>query len=316
MLTRRHIRIKVMQSLYALHQDEKFNLKKEETFLKTSCENTHNLYATMFSFLVALHLRGKLLSENEKNKFIQNKQDNLKNIAFAENKLLKVISRNEKLFNFLEEKNIINWQTFDDFVHIIYKEILQNEDFLHYTQKETKTWNDDVQIIVSIYQKVIAENDKLYDFLQSETLTWTDDIPVINTLIVNLLKFCKEISQEDNYFVLPLFKNKDDANFGVELLHKYVNNDEKNQEYLQQNIDARWDISRINQLDAIIIKMGITELLKFPSIPVKVTLNEYLEIAKDYSSPKSSVFVNGILNKISKIFEENKLLNKTGRGLL
>lgn len=316
MLTRRHIRIKVMQSLYALHQDEKFNLKKEENFLKTSCENTHNLYATMFSFLVALHLRGKLLSENAKNKFIQNKQDNLKNIAIAENKLLKVISRNEKLFNFLEEKNTINWQTFDDFVHIIYKEILQNEDFLHYTQKETKTWNDDVRIIVSIYQKVIAENDKLYDFLQSETLTWTDDIPVINTLIINLLKFCKEISEEDDYFVLPLFKNDDDANFGVELLHKYVNNDEKNQEYLQQNIDARWDISRINQLDAIIIKMGITELLKFPSIPVKVTLNEYLEIAKDYSSPKSSVFVNGILNKISKIFEENQSLNKTGRGLL
>ena len=135
----------------------------------------------------------------------------------------------------------------------------------------------------------------------------------MTSLIVKLLKGLRK--DKENELVPPLFKDIADREFGIELLKKAVLNDEKFQQYLVQKT-PQWDTERIAEIDAILIKMGITELLKCPSIPVKVTLNEYVEIAKEYSTPKSSVFINGILDTLSKDFTQDGTLKKIGRGLL
>jgi N utilization substance protein B len=163
-------------------------------------------------------------------------------------------------------------------------------------------------------KEFIAPNDKLYDYLEDTKLTWVDDLPIVNTAILKFLKKLKESTPQE--LKLPkLFKSPEDEEFGTDLFRKvYVNDEELSNE--MQGKTPNWDKERIAEIDTILIKMALCEFLNFSSIPVKVTINEYLEIAKEYSTPKSSIFINGVLDKLSKEYQEENRLNKIGRGLL
>jgi N utilization substance protein B len=157
-------------------------------------------------------------------------------------------------------------------------------------------------------------NEKLYDYLEDYRLTWVDDIPLVNTQIQKDLKALQQ--GEDVVFRVPkLYKDEEDREFVTHLFRRTVLNEtELAKEYIDKT--PNWDTERIAEIDTIILKMAICEFLRFPSIPVKVTINEYLEIAKEYSTPKSSIFINGILDNLVKEFEVDKKLKKTGRGLM
>jgi N utilization substance protein B len=160
---------------------------------------------------------------------------------------------------------------------------------------------------------VIAPSDKYYEYIEDKRLTWIDDFPIVNTALAKVLA---KISEKNvSTILLPeLYKNQDDKQYAKQLFTKVVLNDET----LSKEIEGKtpnWDKERIAEMDMIILKMGIAEFLHFPSIPVRATINEYLEIAKEYSTPKSSIFINGILDKLVKEFETSKKLNKIGRGL-
>jgi N utilization substance protein B len=160
---------------------------------------------------------------------------------------------------------------------------------------------------------VLAPNEKLYDYLEDKRLTWLDDLPLVNMTVLKRLQKMKPSSPESS--LLPeLFKNEDDKTFGPELLSRTVGNDEFLTEEITKNT-PNWDKERIADVDMVLIKMALCEFLKFPSIPVKATINEYLEIAKEYSTPKSSIFINGVLDKLVKEYSKNNTLKKTGRGL-
>jgi N utilization substance protein B len=178
----------------------------------------------------------------------------------------------------------------------------------------TSTFKDDKIFIIDLFTEIIAPNDKLYDYFEDKRITWLDDLPVVNTAILKILKKVK-VSSEGKFFTPKLFKDTEDKEFGVNLLKKTILNQAK----FSEEIGAKtknWDAERITQIDAILMQMAICEFQKFPSIPVKVTINEYLEIAKEYSTPKSSNFINGILDKIVKGYTEEGNLNKIGRGLM
>jgi N utilization substance protein B len=176
------------------------------------------------------------------------------------------------------------------------------------------TFEEDKQFVVDLFTDIIVPNEKLYEYLEDDKLTWIDDIPVVNTQIVKQLKGIQ--SAKDASFKVPkLFKDADDKDFAKDLFIKTVLNEKE----LAKEFDTKtpnWDMDRIAEIDTIILKMAICELLKFPSIPVKVTLNEYLELAKEYSTPKSSIFINGILDNLVKEFQTNKKMIKAGRGLM
>jgi N utilization substance protein B len=181
---------------------------------------------------------------------------------------------------------------------------------------KTRTSNfiEDKQFIIDVFQEIIAPNEKLYSYLEDKNLTWLDDLPAINTAILKLLRKIKPSSTE-GHFLPSLLKDEDDIKFAEDLLKKSILNKSK----LLQTIGDRtknWDSDRIADIDYILLQMGVCEILHFPSIPVKVTINEYLEIAKEYSTPKSSIFINGILDRLVKDYEETNSLNKTGRGLM
>jgi transcription antitermination protein NusB len=182
-----------------------------------------------------------------------------------------------------------------------------------YMSNATSSFEDDRNFLADLYTEVIAPSEKLYDYLEDHKLTWLDDLPGINTLI---LKQIKQLKSERDVVVIPeVYKDEDDKEFVKNLFRKTVLNEvELSKEYIDKT--PNWDVERIAELDTIILKMAICELLKFPSIPTKVTINEYLEIAKEYSTPKSSIFINGILDNLVKEFEKDKRLTKSGRGLL
>jgi N utilization substance protein B len=180
-------------------------------------------------------------------------------------------------------------------------------------QEKVTDFQKDKKFVVDLFEKIIAPNEKLYTYLEDFKLTWVDDIPVVNTQI---LKELKQISEEENDFrVSKLFKDEEDKEFASLLLKKTaLNESELAKEFIDKT--PNWDIDRIAELDTIILKMAICEMLKFPSIPLKVTINEYVEIAKEYSTPKSSIFINGILDNLVKEFQALDKIKKSGRGLL
>lgn len=313
MLNRRHIRIKVMQGIYAMHKHESDNLDKEEKFLFQSIENMYDLYLLMLSALIEIRLKEEEYLDLASKKHLATKEERNPNRKFVDNKLLLLLAANESLENVIEERKINSWKRNDDIVLFLLEAIKKSELYQKYMSSNVSTFIEDKNLIVDLFSEVIAPNDKLYDYLEDYKLTWLDDLPTVNTLILKQIKQLK--SENDNFVVSKLYKDIDDKEYVRNLFRKTVLNEmELSKEYIDKT--PNWDTERIAEIDTIILKMAICELLKFPSIPVKVTINEYLEIAKEYSTPKSSIFINGILDNLVKDYQKNNRLNKAGRGLL
>ncbi len=314
MLNRRHIRVKVMQSIYAMHQHQGENLDKEEKFLFQSIDNMFDLYLLMLSALIEIREKEESYLEIASKKYLATKEERNPSKKFINNKVLKMLSESNSLNNVIEDRKINNWKRNDDIILFLLEAIKESVYFEKYMQNATENnFIEDREFIATLFTEVIAPNDKLYDYLEEHKLTWLDDLPAVNTLILKQLKQIKE--QDEDFAVSKLYKDIDDKEYVKNLFRKTVLNEmELSKEYIDKT--PNWDAERIAEIDTIILKMAICELLKFPSIPVKVTINEYLEIAKEYSTPKSSIFINGILDNLVKDFQKENRLNKAGRGLL
>ena len=312
MLTRRHLRIKVMQSLYSFFQNEENDLNKHVSFFKESFLNTFSLYITILSFLKSIHEYAQqhiLLQKELRNGPLDNKSRYL-----VSNKILSFISGHRVLGNTIKERKIKYWELDFEYVKTAFKDLMESESFITYSKLENPTINQDREILIFFFKEIIAVSEVFYEYMEDHELTWIDDFPVVNTFI---LKILNKIDPNDiNSLHFPkMSSSEEDPQFAVALLEKVVvKNDE-----LKSELEGRtpnWDSDRIAFIDAILIKMAIAELLYFPTIPPKVTMNEYIEISKDYSTPKSNIFINGILDKMIKDFNKKGCLNKTGRGLL
>ena len=313
MLNRRHIRIKVMQSIYVMHQHHSDQLDKEEKFLFQSIENTQDLYLLLLSALVETKKKEELYIDIASKKHLATKEERNPSLKFVHNRVLMALSSSKALEQALKERKINNWQQNDDIILYLIESIKDSKLYQNYMKVPTSNFEEDRNFIAELYTEIIAPSEKLYDYLEDHKLTWLDDLPGINTLI---LKQIKQLKSETDTLIIPeVYKDDDDKEFVTNLFRKTVLNEaELSKEYIDKT--PNWDVDRIAEIDTIILKMAICELLKFPSIPTKVTINEYLEIAKEYSTPKSSIFINGILDNLVKEFEKDKRLTKSGRGLL
>lgn len=313
MLNRRHIRVKVMQSIYAMHQNDSDNMEKEEKFLFHSIENIRDLYLIMLSALVEIRNSEQDFLEKSAKKHLATAMDRNPNNKFIDNAVLRLLEESNALSIALEERKINNWKNNDDYILILLDAVKESEIYQKYMETSKTTFEEDRDFVVDLFTEVIAPNEKLYEYLEDHKLTWVDDIPLVNTLISKQLK---NITTEAGSFQMPkLYKDIDDKDYVRDLFRKTVLNEvELAREFIDKT--PNWDTERIAEIDAIILKMAICEFLKFPSIPVKVTINEYLEIAKEYSTPKSSIFINGILDSLVKEYQSNNKLVKTGRGLM
>ncbi|SFT06559.1 NusB antitermination factor [Zhouia amylolytica] len=313
MLTRRHIRVKVMQSIYAIAQSGNADVDKEVKFVKFSMDNMYNLYLTLLALLVEVQKKAEEQQQLSQKKYLATQEEKNPNKKFVNNSVLKLLVENELLTEELSNRKL-SWDLDDKYVEIIYDAILASDIYQEYMSKSETNFKEDREFVIAIYKNIIAPNDKLYDFIEDRNLTWVDDLPLVNTLILKMITNLKK-DPDARYFLPSLYKDEDDLKFASDLFKKTVLNYEKLQEEIVGKT-PNWDVERIADLDSILLKMAICEFLRFPSIPVKVTMNEYVEIAKEYSTPKSSVFINGILDKLVKEYQQDNKLNKVGRGLM
>ncbi|MCL6272712.1 transcription antitermination factor NusB [Muricauda sp. 2012CJ35-5] len=314
MLTRRHIRVKVMQCIYALIQSKDDSLEKQQKFLKISIDNMYVLYLLVLSLLVEIHRLAEKHVQHASKKYVATNDDKYPNPEkFVQNRLLVQLANNQLLQNELEKRKLNNWYLNEEYVKIIHKEIVASDIYKSYMTTGDSNYDLDRDVIVQLFREIIAPNEKIYEYFEDDKLTWVDDIPIVNTFLVKRLKKATSSSNE-SFFLPALLKDQQDMTFANDLLTKTLLNDAKWEKEIEGKT-PNWDNDRIAEIDSIILKMAICELLNFPSIPEKVTLNEYLEIAKEYSTPKSSIFINGVLDKLAKEYKSSGKLQKMGRGL-
>lgn len=315
MLTRRHIRIKVMQCIYALTLSKDDSLQKQEKFLRYSIDSMYNLYLLMLSLMVEIHSRAEKHLQLASTKYLATAADGYPDQdKLVNNKLLLQLAHNESLKSELKKRKLKHWYLDDEYVKILYKAMIGHPLYDTYMSSDSSSYTEDRDFVISVFKEVIAPNDKIYDYFEDDKLTWVDDIPIVNTFIVKLFKKAGE-NRSDSFFLPRLLKDKADMDYANELLTKTLLKDAE----LTREIEGKtpnWDKDRIADLDAILLKMAICELLNFPTIPEKVTINEFLEIAKEYSTPKSSIFINGILDNLVREYKAEGKLNKIGRGLM
>jgi len=312
MINRRHIRVKVMQSVYAMIKSYDDDVLKEEKFIKYSIKRMFDLYVLLLDLLVEVQKLAEEKQEISKKKYLATEEDLSPNRKFVENKLIKKIAESSSLTLYKEAQNLDNWSKDDEYIKIIW-DLLQNSDiFSEYLNSSDDSFNSDKDFVVTFFKEIVAPNSKLAEYFEGENITWVDDIPFVNTWVVRSLTKQKSA----NVFKLgSLYKNQDDQDFVTELFKKVILNHHSFENDIKIHT-PNWETDRIADMDMILIKMGVCEFLNFPFIPTKVSINEYIEIAKDYSSEKSGYFVNGVLDKLSREFLKDKKIVKVGRGLL
>jgi N utilization substance protein B len=302
-----------MQSIYAMHQNGSDNLEKQEKFLTASTENILELYLIMLSALVEIRKKEVDFIEISKKKHLATTAERNPNLRFVNNQILLALEENNSLSIAVEKHKINNWIINDNTILSLLQDIKNSTLYAKYMAKTTTTFEEDRFFVADMFAEIIAPNEVLYSYLEDFKLTWVDDIPMVNTQIHKELKqFSKE---EDGFRITRLYKDIEDKDFALILFRKTVLNEEKLAKEFQDKT-PNWDMERIAEVDTIILKMAICEFLNFPSIPVKVTINEYLELAKEYSTPKSSIFINGILDNLVKEYAGTDKIKKIGRGLL
>ena len=303
MITRRHIRVKVMQLLYS----KKFNTqnlkKNDEDWLHESYNNFYNLYL----FLLSLFTKIKLKTENHlkinEKKYMPSNSNVYK--KFSNNRIFDIIESHITLLNFNYSNIKLDWNNYADYLSVIWNDIFKDKICMDYANQLEDNLTNDKIFILKIYKKNIVCNLKLQELVEDISITGIDDFPLVNSLISSNINNLFKNNSKSNKF----FKKDDDVSFMISLFKQTINNEE----FIENQLSGKtpnWDKERIAGLDYIILKMAISELLYFPSIPVKATINEYLEISKEYATPKSAIFINGVLDNLLKDFSSKKMIHK------
>ena len=301
-----------MQSVYALLQSKSDNLNDEVKFLYTSIDKMFDLYALIIRLFVEVRNMEKKNIEISQKKYLATAEELNPTSKFIDNAIFQLFKESVSLNNYLESNKLNYWTLDNEYVNEIWKLIKESDDYVLYINSSQSSFQEDKEFVISIFKKIIAPNEKLADYFEDKNISWVDDIPFVNTWIVKSLN---QLNDSQSFRIGKLYKDDDDKKFVIDLFRNVVLN---HINFEKEIIDKtpNWDADRIADIDMILIKMAISEFLNFSSIPTRVTINEYIEIAKDYSTDKSSFFINGVLDKILKDFTASKRLHKKGRGLL
>lgn len=314
MLNRRHLRIKVLQMLYSYFNDEdSTDVQLAEKNLLNSIERIYDLYIyLLLSFPVVREVALNKQDERKK-KLRPTKEDLYPNLKFVDNKIISLIIDSVDLSQ-LSENRKINWDNDEkrEIYRKIFIEIEKSEVYFEHMNNDEKGFEADRNFLIQLFKAEIANSPLIYDFFEDEDIHWMDDIDLACSMVIKTIKNTKE----DTFDIMPLYKaNDDEKAFICTLLKETIKKDAEN-ELMIENLVENWEFERIAKMDVLLLKMAITELQCFETIPTKVSINEYIEISKYYSTPKSNVFINGILDKSVNLLSKENKINKSGRGLI
>lgn len=315
MLNRRYLRIKAMQTIYSFLQVEDGNMNQSEKDLLRSIDRTYDLYLSVLILPCELADLENNQIEIARNKHLPTKQDMDPNLKFVNNKLIAKIRECSALQRELNTRKI-SWQS-DNAIDTIRKtwDAMRNwEGYKRYMASETSSWEEDAEFIMDLFKKHVADSDLFEQYIEEISMHWPGDMNM--AVAPAILKTYEMVKPDGELKLAPLYKDpEDDRQFVLDLFRKTIIENEATSAIIGEKT-KNWEVDRIAVMDVILMKMAITELKNFSSIPVKVTLNEYIEISKTYSTPKSRQFINGILDKLVADFKEQGLIQKSGRGLM
>jgi N utilization substance protein B len=294
-----------------MQQSGSDNLPNQEKLLIQSFNNIFKLYVLQLLLLVALKEKAEEEIEIGLHKNFPTEEDLNPNYKFVRNKILNMLADNDFIKAFKEKYKLNKWEIDKELVNYIWRKIKASKLYKDYMRSKTSSFQEDKEFILNLYKNFIAPEVKLHESYEADDSHWADDIAIANTLVMKTITGLKEGEVFDN--LSPLFKDEMDRQFGIDLFRKVILNDKELTGMLQGKT-PNWEYDRISEIDKLIMKMAIAEFLFFPSIPTNVTINEYVEIAKEFSTPKSNIFINGVLHNVVKELQEQNKLNKNARG--
>jgi len=313
MISRRIIRTKVLQVLYAFYTSPERSINQTEKELFFSIQKTYDLYHFLFQLALEIADHANSIIELRKKKHFPTQEDLNPNTRFIGNQLLYQLRTNSALQKQLEQSKL-SWSNEPELIKKLYTSLIESEFYNEYMTKPERNYQDDKKVIELLFAEIILQSDELFSILEEESIYWNDDIDFVISMIIKTIKKFKEYSNE-NTSLMPLFKDEEDNDFTKNLFRKSVVNHDDLKKIVEQHT-VNWDVERIAFLDNLIMELAIAEFLYFPSIPTKVTLNEYIELSKYYSTQKSRNFINGILDKSLKALKAEERIVKAGRGLI
>ena len=311
MLSRRLLRVKVAKALYAHLKSGSDNLKASEKNLIESIDKAYDLYFQMMSLVVEVAHYAEMRQEIAKQKKLPTYEDLNPNRRFVDNAVIALIANSDSVNDMLAARKL-SWSHYPDAVKDVYNRLVEADFYKSYMSASISTFTDDRKFVEEFFAW-LEEDEALADIINEMSLLWTDDYGFALLMAIRTVQNTKRSHTELK--VLPKFKSDDDLAFARTLLVKTLVDYEDSQNIVDR-YSKNWDVERVVFMDSLIISIAIAELTYFESIPVKVTLDEWIDIAKYYSSPTSSTFVNGVLDKIVAEFKESGRINKSGRGLL
>lgn len=311
MLSRRLLRVKVAKNLYAHLKSGSDNLKASEKNLVESIDKAYDLYFLMMSLIVEVARYAESRQELARQKMLPTYEDLNPNRRFVDNKVVMLLANDDEVNDYLA-KNKLSWSRHGDLVRDIYGRMVEADYYKEYMSASVSTFTDDRKFVEAFFTS-LDEDEALADVVDDMSLLWNDDLSFALYMAIRTVSTLKQSHTEIK--VLPQYKSEDDLEFARTLFIKSLVQFEDNQEIVDR-YTKNWDVERIAFMDSLIISIAISELVSFDSIPVKVTMDEWIDIAKYYSSPTSATFVNGVLDKIVSELTASGRITKSGRGLL
>ena len=313
MISRRIIRTKVLQVLYAYYSSEEKSINATEKELFFCIQKAYDLYHYLFSLVIEIADYAEDRIEIKRNKHQPSYEDLHPNTKFISNQIIGQLRNNKQLNTYLDQKKL-SWKDNPELIKELYLLMTESEMYEEYMKDKTRSYLDDRKFIERLFNKIILVSEDLYVELEEKSIYWNDDVDFVISMITKTLKRFNELS-DASQSLMPMFKDQEDRDFTKDLLRKSIINHDELRELIKEH-SKNWDVERIAFMDILIMQLAITEFLYFPTIPTKVSLNEYIELSKFYSTEKSRNFINGILDKTLKDLKRSEKISKSGRGLI
>ena len=305
MINRVLIRLKVIQVVYAYYQNGGKNLDAAEKELFYSLSKAYELYKYLLTLMIEVTQFADRRIDNRRHKLRPTEEDLNPNTRFIDNAFMAQLMQNTQLAEFRANQKR-TWDDEGDFVKHLFEKIEQTKAYQEYMAKETLTYEDDRELWRKLYRSTIAQNETIDEILEEQSLYWNDDKAIVDTFVLKTIKRFEPENGADQD-LMPEYKDDEDKEFARKLLRTAITGAEAYRKLMENNA-KNWDMERFAFMDILIMQVALAEIFAFPSIPVSVTLNEYVEIAKMYSTPKSGSFINGMLDSIvNQLKSENKL---------
>ena len=305
MINRVLISLKIVQIVYAYYQNGGKNLDTAEKELFFSLSKAYDLYNYLLLLMVEITKQAERKINAAKNKLLPTAEELYPNTKFVDNRFIAQLEVNSQLLQFSETQKK-TWSNEEEFVKNLCEKIMDSDIYKEYMAAETSSYEEDREVWRKIYKKIIFNNTELDQVLEDQSLYWNDDKEIVDTFVLKTIKRFDEKNGAKQE-LLPEFKDEEDKDFARRLFRRTILNADYYRHLISENT-RNWDLDRVAFMDVVIMQIALAEILSFPNIPVSVSLNEYIEIAKLYSTPKSGNFINGTLDGIVKVLQkENKL---------